>query len=305
MIPESVRAFFNHLRAERNLSAHSLRAYDADLRRFLTYLAEVDRLAVFPDGIEAGDIRDFLSARFDEVSGPTRSRHLSALRTYFDWVASHRGDTRNPARAVQTQRARRHLPTVLSIGEAEALAEAAPGMAADERADQLRDAAFVELLYGSGLRVSECAALDVEHVDLRGGSVRVYGKGRKERFVPLSEPCVDALRRWIEVRSLWLQQGSAQRALFLNQRGGRLTTRSIARLLDTRAIRAGVPRHVHPHALRHSFATHLLDGGADLRVIQDLLGHESLATTQRYAHVTTEGLLDVHRRAHPRAVKRS
>lgn len=297
----AIGAFLTHLRAERNLSTHTSRAYEADLGAFTSFLFERRAMDRFPDGIDQADVRSFLAARYEDAAPTTRARQLSALRTFFDWVASRRGDLRNPAREVRGPKVARTLPTVLAIPEAETLLEHV-GTGAEEPA-RLRDAAILELLYGSGLRVAECAGLNVEGLDLSRPEVRVLGKGNKERIVPLSEPSALALRRWLAARPAWLSPLSTERAVFLNTRGGRLTTRSMARLLDQHALRAGLRPHVHPHALRHSFATHLLDGGADLRAIQEMLGHESLATTQRYAHVTTEGLLDTFRRAHPRARK--
>ena len=163
-----------------------------------------------------------------------------------------------------------------------------------------RDAVIVELLYGSGLRVSECVGLDIQQLDLRKGEVRVLGKGSKERIVPLSAAAVDAVQEWLAVRTL-LQPAAEEAALVLNARGGRLSARSAARLLKQRGLVAGVAKDVHPHALRHSFATHLLEGGADLRSIQEMLGHASLSTTQKYTHLELDRLLSVYRESHPRA----
>jgi len=165
---------------------------------------------------------------------------------------------------------------------------------------ELRDLSLLELLYGSGLRASELVGLDSTSIDLKKGEVRVLGKGRKERIVPMSEPCVQVLSAWLSVRPLARCRPEAGAALFLNTRGGRLSARSLRRIVKQRGVTSGVAKDVHPHALRHSFATHLLEGGADLRAIQEMLGHASLSTTQQYTHLTVEGLVGAHRSAHPR-----
>jgi integrase/recombinase XerC len=293
--------FVTHLGAHRGLSPETARAYASDLGQFVAWLAAERGSVVFPDGVQARDVRAFLARRHGSAEPATRGRKLSALRTFFRWWGERLGHDHNPARGLVGPRRPRKLPTVLTAPEAEATVlgrdpepELPVGLAA------LRDRAIVELMYGSGLRVSEVASLDLRSLDLRSGEVRVLGKGRKERVVPLGEPCIEALRAWVQARPR-LPVGEGEQAVFLNLRGGRLTTRSMGRLLAVRALAAHVPRHVHPHAMRHSFATHLLDGGADLRAIQEMLGHASLATTQRYTHVTTEGLLAAHRAAHPRA----
>ncbi len=316
-----VAPFLDHLRAERGLSPHTVKAYARDLQQLTAFLAERRGDGGLPDAdaITVRDLRAFLAARFATSAPATRARKLSATRTFLDWVADHRGDDLNPARAVRAPKAGRRLPHALTEGDAVALVEApappaaaaAPGPAPRRgrrprpglvRAQVLehRDRAIVEILYGSGLRVGECVSLDTSSIDLKRGEVRVIGKGRKERRVPLGEPCADAVRSWLGVRVLMTPSPDAGRALFLNARGGRLSDRSIRRMLKQRALRAGVSTDVHPHALRHSFATHLLDGGADLRSIQEMLGHASLSTTQQYTHRSVEGLLAVHRSAHPK-----
>ncbi|MBN95162.1 MAG: tyrosine recombinase [Deltaproteobacteria bacterium] len=307
-------SFLEHLRLERGLSQHTLRAYERDLvqvRDFLRerWCLEPDEEGPDVDRIEPVDVRAFLAACHGKNSPATRRRKLSALRTFLDWVAEHRGDDRNPARALSSPKRRRRLPNVLTIPEADRLADSAQepeGVRAALLAT--RDLAIVELLYGSGLRVSECVGLDIGSLDFQRREVRVLGKGRKERVVPLGEPACLALRAWLELRPLLRGSGSSDtaissgsgQAVFLNARGGRLSDRSVRRLLKKRGVLAGLDKDVHPHALRHSFATHLLDGGADLRAIQEMLGHASLSTTQQYTHLTVEGLLEAHRTFHPR-----
>jgi integrase/recombinase XerC len=311
-----LRSFLEHLRVERGLADLSIRAYGLDLGQFGEFLRLRDGLRPdrLPDvdKLNVRDVRAFLAQIHASHSSSSRARKLSTIRTFLDWVADQRGDDRNPARIVVSPKRSQRLPEVLSPGEADRLAEAEPipasvglGAAPSHRAVRdealaARDRAVVELLYGSGLRVGECVSLDIGQIDLKRGEVHVIGKGNKERIVPLGEPSRDALRDWLAVEGLFGRNENAQRALFLNTRGGRMSDRSVRRMVKQRALMAGVDKDVHPHALRHSFATHLLDGGADLRAIQEMLGHASLSTTQRYTHRKVESLLRVHRSSHPR-----
>jgi integrase/recombinase XerC len=303
-------AFLKHIRVERGLAELSIRAYSLDLTQFGEFFRAREGLAsgecADVDSLDVHDIRAFLAEIHESHSSSSRARKLSALRSFLDWVAERRGDDRNPSRVVLSPKRSQRLPEVLSMKEAERLAEGVPRPHKQSRRPQraaalnLRDRAVVELLYGSGLRVGECSALDTHQIDFKAGEVRVLGKGNKERVVPLGDPCCDALRAWLSVEGV-LQRGTkAGSALFLNTRGGRMSERSIRRMVKQRAIGLGVAKDVHPHALRHSFATHLLDGGADLRAIQEMLGHSSLSTTQRYTHRKVESLLEIHRSSHPR-----
>ena len=229
----------------------------------------------------------------------TIARKMSGLRRFFDWSRKAGHTQADPTVGLSTPGASRHLPSVLTDRELGGLLGDDPTARVDESdqsPDRLRDDALLELLYGSGLRVSEVCSLNRNSVDLRGGVVRVWGKGAKERIVPLSKPAVDALRAHIEVHFAVDLPGDEPEAMFLNTRGRRLTPRDVRRILDRRAIAP-----THPHALRHTFATHLLDGGADLRTVQELLGHSDLSTTQIYTHVSKERLQRVHRSSHPRA----
>ncbi len=293
-----IERFVQHLRIERGLSEHTIRAYQRDLEQLAAHLQERGTTDV--DALTPRDLRGFLAARHARSSAATRARKLSSVRTFLDWVAERRGDDRNPARALSAPRGSHHLPHVLGEREAGRLADVETS--ADTVRQQIlwaRDAALVELLYGSGLRVSEAVGLDIAGLDLKTGEVRVTGKGRKERVAPMPRSSVQAMTDWLALRTV-LAPALDETAVFLNNRGGRLSARSVSRLLKRRAGQAGVPKDVHPHALRHSFATHLLQGGADLRSIQEMLGHASLSTTQKYTHLTVEGLLSVHRRCHPR-----
>ena len=296
-----------HLDEERNLSPHTLRAYRGDFERFLTFL--VDYLGVevgelTPTRVDAAAVRAFLgSLARSKLSPPARARTLSAVKTLFRYACREGVLAANPAAAVRTPKLDKKLPRHLRPGETEDLLEAAD----DDAPLPHRDRALLELLYASGLRVAELASLDWTDLDLSARVLRVVGKGSKERMVPFGIPAAEALKAWFrdweEIRARTPSPGTAE-PVFLNYRGTRLSARSVRRVIDRYARDAGIQGGVHPHTLRHTFATHLLEGGADLRAIQELLGHSSLATTQKYTHVEVERLLAVYREAHPRA-KRS
>lgn len=295
---DRIERFCAHQRGVLGRSPHTVAAYRRDLRQFADYLDD-EAGGIALDAVDPRTVRGFLARRHGSSSATTRRRKLAALRTFFDWLADRRGDEVNPARGISAPKEPGRLPTVLAPREADRLIEDV-SVRSDLRREllALRDRALAELLYGSGLRVSEAVGLDTGSVDLKRGEVHVLGKGGKERLVPLGEPCVDALAAWVEFRPL-LAPTAGQ--LFVNQRGGRLTARSVQRSLKDRARRSGLDKDVHPHALRHSFATHLLDGGADLRSIQEMLGHASLSTTQKYTALSLERLMRVYDQAHPRS----
>jgi integrase/recombinase XerC len=317
-LPPEIQRFADHLEGERRASAHTRRAYLADLGQYAAFLAE-QGAALVPSSPVL--VRAFVARAAATAGATSLARKLSTLRSFYRFLVREGLAAANPARAVASPRRPKLLPKVLPEEEVAALVEAPP---AHQGPLALRDRAFLELLYGSGLRVAELTGLDVADVDLSQGLVRVLGKRRKERIVPFGAPARDALRRWLaEGRPILVAEamrtgasasggarGSARRsaarpgavtALFLNHRGGRLTPRSVARRIERWVLQAGLPRHVHPHVLRHSFATHLLGNGADLRGIQELLGHASLSTTQRYTHLDWKRLAEVYDRAHPRA----
>jgi len=295
-LPPEMLRFARYLETERRASAHTLRAYLADLSQYAAHLAEVNA-PVVPSSPAL--VRGFVARAAAEAGPASLGRKLSTLRSFYAFLVREGLAPGNPARAVVSPRRPKRLPEVLPEEEVAALVEA-PGEGSDPVA--LRDRALLELLYASGLRVSELVGLDVDDVDLAEGLVRVTGKRRKERIVPFGRAAGGALRRWLAEGRPALTAGMRSGApLFLNARGGRLMQRSIARRLDRWVLAAGLPRHVHPHVLRHCFATHLLGNGADLRGIQELLGHASLSTTQRYTHLDWKRLAEVYDRAHPRA----
>jgi integrase/recombinase XerC len=290
-LPPEIRRFEASLRVERRASPHTLKAYLADLAQYAAYLAARQE-PIVPSSPAL--VRGFVAAAAGDAGPVSIARKLSAIRSFYRHLVKEGLAASNPARAVASPRRPRRLPEVLPEEETAALVEAPTD---DGAPLHLRDRAFLELLYASGLRVSELTGLDVAGVDLAQGLVRVLGKRRKERLVPIGQPARQAITRYLA------RPGgrAAGDALFLNFRGGRLTSRSVGRLLDGWVKQVGLPRHVHPHVLRHCFATHLLSNGADLRGIQELLGHASLSTTQRYTHLDWKRLATVYDQAHPRA----
>ncbi len=294
-LPHEMQRFATYLATERRAAAHTVKAYLSDLSQYAAYLADMNA-AVVPSSPAL--VRGFV-ARSAGVAGTTSlGRKLSTLRSFYRFLVREGLAAGNPARAVATPRRPKRLPEVLPEEEVAALVEAPRS---SEGALALRDRAFLELLYASGLRVSELTGLDVDDVDLSQGLVRVLGKRSKERIVPFGRSAADALRAYLGGARPALATRGGGPALFLNQRGGRLTQRSIARRIERWVLASGLPRHVHPHVLRHCFATHLLGNGADLRGIQELLGHASLSTTQRYTHLDWKRLAEVYDRSHPRA----
>ncbi|HYZ46367.1 MAG TPA: tyrosine recombinase XerC [Actinomycetota bacterium] len=295
-IDEVAHAFVHAARHERDLSPHTLAAYERDLAQFAQW-AERGRVQDI-DEVDRRLLRRFV-AWLVELGYARRSvaRKASALRSMLAWCVARRLLASSPATDLAVPKLDKSLPRVLRLDEVTALLEVPP---ADDPIG-VRDRAVLEVLYGSGLRVAELCALDLDDVDLAGSVVTVVGKGRKQRRVPLSAPSIRALQSYIEDARGRLLPRSGEMdepaALFLNSRGRRLGVRSVRALL-TRYLGEG---RVGPHSLRHSFATHLLDGGADLRSVQELLGHESLGTTQLYTHVSSERLRAVYERSHPRA----
>ncbi|HVT60907.1 MAG TPA: tyrosine recombinase XerC [Thermoanaerobaculia bacterium] len=307
-----IHRYLEHLQAERNLSPNTVRAYESDLLRFHDFLAR-DFLArepteVRPEDVDALAVRSFLAALTRQRLGRrSQGRALAAVRGLLRFACREGTLSANPAEGVRTPRFAQILPRHLRPGEIEELLEAP---AAAEGPLGLRDRAVLELLYASGLRVSELVGLDWPAIDLAARVLRVMGKGGKERMVPFGRAAAQALRAWLAASAELQPAASAGPSatgkdgddpVFLNHRGGRLTDRSVRRIVDRWVEQAALARGVHPHTLRHTFATHLLENGADLRTIQELLGHSSLSTTQKYTHLEVERLLAVYRQSHPRA----
>jgi integrase/recombinase XerC len=291
-VDPALAEFDAHLEQVERASPHTRRAYLSDLRQLAEFLHERGTAL---DAASRDDLRAFLAARFGSNTAATLARKQASLRAFYEHRVRMGHLSDSPARRLVFPKRRVSLPNVVSVDDCFALLDAP----SKRTAAGLRDRCALELLYGAGLRVSELVQLDL--ADIQDGVVRVRGKGNKEREVPIVSKARAALDAWL-ARRHELRPSSA--ALLPNRRGGRLTARSVARMLDRCALIAGARRHVHPHALRHSFATHLLDMGADLRGIQELLGHASLSTTQRYTHVSSERLLQIYEDAHPRAKNR-
>jgi integrase/recombinase XerC len=312
-LARAIGNFGSYLADERRFSPSTVLAYRQDLDRFADFwereFGEAAAGKTPVNRIDTLSVRSHLaSLHRAKLSNRSLARHLSTLRSFFRWACREGHLDHNPTKGLPSPRVPRSLPRALTLADTESLLETE-----DEGHLPERERALFELLYATGLRVSEAAALDVEDVDLTARMLRAQGKGRKERIVPFGERAEDALRAWLPVRRRLrasspphppaplhrVERGAEP--LFVNARGGRLTTRSMARVLKRRLRAAGLPAQISPHALRHTFATHLLQSGADLRSIQELLGHASLSTTQKYTHLDAARLRDVYRRAHPRA----
>ena len=295
---EPIRAFIGFLRAEQRASPETLRNYASDLRQLHKFLLSRRLVSspIDPNSLSSDAVRAYLQW-LDQKGGKPSSlaRKLATVRSFYRYLLRRGMVSSNPVDGMRTPKQPKLLPRVLTKDDADALMTFPAG----QTVWSLRDRALLETLYSTGARVSELVALDIGDVREPEGLVRLQGKGRKERIVPIGEVALDAIRRYRA--SLPLQSsGVPPRALFCNQRGGRLTSRSVARIVTRYSSRLAGGA-VSPHTLRHSFATHLLDEGADLRSIQEMLGHASLSTTQRYTHVATDQLLAVYDRAHPRA----
>ncbi len=287
---DALAAFLRYLTVERSASSQTRRAYAGDLAHFRTFLGGAPL-----ESVDTRLVRGWLAELYRHgLDAASIARKLAALRSFLKFLVRRGVLPRNPARAVRGPRLPRKLVSFLPVDDAFAMMDASTGPAARGGARE-RDHAIVELLYASGLRVSEVAGLDVEDVDHDRCSLRVLGKGGKERMVPFGATAKRALEAYLAGR------GRAAGPLFTRLRGGRLTARSIHTIVGRTARAAGITRRVTPHTLRHTFATHLLEGGADLRMIQELLGHSRLSTTQRYTHVDADRLMKIYDRAHPRS----
>ena len=290
--------FVDWLRWERGRSPATVRAYRADMTALLVHAAGLGLTTV--EGLSTPHVRSWLGAgQAAGWSRATTARRAAAARTFTSWAVRQQVLPTDPAARIATPRRSRHLPRVLDEAEARRLCEAAAA-AADSGPVGLRDHALVELLYGTGARVGEAVGVDLADVDRERQSLRVTGKGDKERVVPLGLPALRAVDRYLQRGRPALAGVESHQALFLGSRGGRLDQRQ-AREAVARAARAAGLQDVHPHALRHSAATHVLDGGADLRCVQELLGHATLTTTEIYTHVSQARLLAAYHQAHPRA----
>ena len=291
--------FEHYLSVEKNVSPHTQRNYLNDLRQFSHYLH-----SEFPGRdfttVDSLTIRSYLGVLHKKNRKSSIARKLASLRTFYKFLIRKGILKENPAAVVSTPRLEKHMPSFLSIDEMFSLLT----MPDTTTLAGIRDRAIMEMLYSSGLRVSELVGMDEEHLDVNLGIVKVMGKGKKERIVPVGGKALEAVKNYsnaLAVRYKSTPPLSIKRPLFLNQRGGRLTARSVARIINRYIDQCGLLKNISPHSLRHTFATHMLDAGADLRAIQELLGHVSLSTTQKYTHVSVSKLMETYDNAHPKS----
>jgi integrase/recombinase XerC len=295
-IRKGMNAFLQSLQAERNASAHTLRAYRNELKRFAGFLGPEMRWK----DVDHVMIRGFLSHLHERgLSKVSVARALAALRSMYKWLAREGMVEQNPAKLVSTPKMPKKLPRVPTLEEMNTLLDS--GMP-EQAAFPERDRAIFELLYGCGLRNSELIGIELADIHEANGLILIRGKGKKQRYAPLEGQADEALKAYLAARQKTLAEtGKSTRRLFINRRGGPLTTRSVARIVKQIAIARGLPPDIHPHTLRHAFGTHMLTEGADLRAIQELLGHERLSTTQKYTQLSIKHVMEVYDRTHPRA----
>jgi integrase/recombinase XerC len=305
-VQKYIDAFLQHLRYERNVSEHTLRNYESDLIQFYDHLAPPDkdgrRSEVELQAIDNLMIREYMASLYQKKKKKSSiHRKVAALRTFFRYLCREGVLEINPAKLVASPRVERTLPNHLNIEQMIRFIETPE----TETVLGKRDRAMLELLYASGVRVSELVNLNLQDIDFNNQTVRVKGKGRKERVVPFGDHAKRALQEYLGVRGELLVEADQEKmdpaAVFMNYQGTRITTRSVGRMIDKYVKQCANLHHISPHSLRHSFATHLLDAGADLRAIQELLGHARLSTTQQYTHVSMDKLMEVYDKAHPKA----
>jgi integrase/recombinase XerC len=288
--------FLNYLRNERNVSPHTLRGYLSDLEQLSTFLGDKKLSAV-----DHQTLRRFIGHLMQgEVKKSSIARKLSAVRSFFRYLNRDGTLTSNPARLVATPRREKRLPAVLTADDALRLMESPKEKTPEDHAMMLRDSAVLETLYSTGIRASELIGMNREDIDRHGSLIRIRGKGRKERIVPIGTKARDAIDAYLAGPS----RVAETTAVFIGPSGKRLTARTVQRILENHRKQLGMQQKASPHTLRHSYATHMLESGADLRAIQELLGHASLSTTQRYTHVNLDSLMEVYDKAHPKARKK-
>ena len=290
-----IARFIRYLAAERSVSGHTIAAYSSDLRQFVVFLRSEKGDGATMDDVNHLMIRRYMALLHKSHRKSSIGRKLAAIRAFFKYLLRLGIIARNPAEPVSIPKKEQRVPFHLTIDEVVALVEAPKG----EELLAMRDKVILETLYSCGIRVSELTGLDVGDVDLDQGLVKVLGKGNRERIVPLGSHAREAVSAYLTLRG----DSPPGSPLLLNARGGRLTSRSVGRIIDKYILKLSTLKKISPHTLRHTFATHLLEGGADLRAIQELLGHASLSTTQKYTHVSVDKLMEVYDKAHPKARK--
>ena len=290
--------YLHFLRVERQLAANTLQSYERDLKSYLQYLKEVEQLESLRKVERLHILNHLRHLKESAKTSRTVARHISSIRSFHQFLIRERVVDNDPTVHLEMPQMDKKLPNILSIEEVDALIQS-PDL---NKASGLRDQAMLELLYASGMRVSECINLDIEDVHLTMGFVRCTGKGSKERIIPLGKSALSACENYLKnARGNLRKEGEKTEALFINQRGKRLTRQGCWKLLKQHAQKAGIQKELTPHTLRHSFATHLIENGADLRAVQEMLGHADISTTQIYTHVSKTRLKDVYSQFHPRA----
>ena len=307
LLEQAIGEFGRYMKVERNLSSHTREGYLTDLKQFRAFLEGTDLKSVPSGGVEGAIptdplvIRSFLASLYREkLRKVTISRKVAALRSFYRYLLREGVVAVNPAELIQLPRCEKYIPVVLSADEMLALLQ----VKFAEDAAGRRDRAMIELFYSAGIRLSELTGLNLEDVRFQEGLIKVRGKGRKERIVPFGRPALQAIETYLQKRRELLKEGTGgkgEEALFLSTRGKRMNPRGVARVVERVVRQSGIGRKISPHALRHTFATHLLDAGADLRSIQEMLVHKSLSTTQKYTSVSVSRLMEIYDRAHPRA----
>jgi integrase/recombinase XerC len=305
-IVDLIARFVDYLKSQRRYSEHTLRNYRTDINRFYDFLTQVKGLegknkALLEVGdIDYKDIRQYLGALYGRYNRSTIARKLSAIRSFFYFAEKVVPGISNPAAGISTPKLGKFIPGYLTVDDMFRLLEGPDS----EKPLGARDRAIIEVLYSCGIRAAELAGLNLSDIDFEQRLVRVVGKGNKERVVPIGRKALESVKDYLEavssLRRIGRDSGDNGSPLFINYRGARLSTRSIRSVIRKYVIKCGLAADITPHSLRHTFATHLLDGGADLRSVQELLGHESLSTTQRYTHVSIGRLMEVYDKAHPR-----
>lgn len=288
-----IEQFENYLATERNYSHNTLKAYKKDLDEFYGYVTAAS-LAEDPSQITDSHIRRFIGSLNNKNSKSTIERKLASLRTFFQFLQNEKIIKTNPAKLIPTPKKEKKLPVFLSVDEMFRLIDQQVG----EGVKELRDKALLELMYSSGIRVGELVSLKFDNINNENSEIKLLGKGGKQRIVPVGRKAVQSLLQYVEKRELLKPRCDY---VFINSRGTKLSERSVGRIVKHLALKASLSKNISPHALRHSFATHLLGSGADLRAIQDMLGHSSLSVTQKYTHTSIERIMDVYDKTHPRS----
>ncbi len=292
---KKLKQFLSYLEHEKNASPHTIDSYKRDLTQLAQYLTKNQIRLVNTDHIV---LRGFLATLYEKQwKKSTIARKLAAIRSFFQYSLKQRWIEDNPAKLLSTPKLDKHIPSFLSEEEMQKFLD----LPISNKPLDLRDRAMLELLYATGLRVGELVGSNIEDINFPERLIRVRGKGKKERILPFGKTAEESLQSYLRVRSSIHKGEIDERAVFLNVRGGRITSRSVQRIVDSHFRQTALRRKISPHSLRHSFASHLLSRGADLRVIQELLGHESLATTQKYTHLDLKHLLDTYKKSHPRS----